>query len=45
MRKDVNSTFQVGDLGQTEKLLFQSLGKETNSNVAVTTSITVQGRN
>lgn len=45
MRKDVNSTFQVGDSGQTEKLLFQSLGKETNSNAAVTTSTIVQGRN
>lgn len=45
MRKDVDSTFQVGDAGQTEKLLFRSLGKETNSNVAVIASTIMQGGN
>lgn len=45
MRKDVDSTFQVGDAGQTEKLLFRSLGKETNRNVAVIASTIMQGGN
>lgn len=45
MRKDVDSTFQVGDAGQTEKLLFRSLGKETNRNAAVIASTIMQGGN
>ena len=45
---NINSSFhekvQAGDAGQTEKLLFHSLGEKT-SNVAITTSSIVQGRN